>query len=209
MGSNSKIPAEIPSVTRIAQTNDLKEDDEHNGDDNGYRNLPSNVVGGWVLTSERTCSADLRILVGKKRTMWPFKFFPSRRDKKSNKRHNDQGNNNLRSHSDQVADQLTARQRSDWPKEVMFADSSLVISSNWGLISEETRLSRKSSMVALAFPNKLASYERNSPLVVGRMESLQLDPKLKSTAIKKKTKEIAKSRLSPFLSRKSTIGLSR
>ena len=28
---------------------------------------------------------------------------------------------------------------------------SLVISSNWGLISEETRLSRKSSMVALAF----------------------------------------------------------
>ena len=58
-------------------------------------------------------------------------------------------------------------------------------------------------------PNKLAGYERNSPLVVGRLESRQLRPQIKSTAIKKKTKEIAKIRLSPFLSRKSTIGLSR
>ncbi len=70
---------------------------------------------------------------------------------------------------------------------VMFTDNSLVISSNEDLISEETRLSRKSSIVCMAF-NKLAGYEKNSPLVVGRMESL--DPRL-STAIKK-TKEIAK-----------------
>ena len=44
-GIKFKIPAEIPKCHRIAQANDLKEDDEHNGDDNGYRNLPSNVVG--------------------------------------------------------------------------------------------------------------------------------------------------------------------
>ena len=47
--------------------------------------------------------------------------------------------------------QLTARPEIELAQEVMFADNSLVISSNWGLISEETRLSRKSSMVALAF----------------------------------------------------------
>ena len=85
--------------------------------------------------------------------------------------------------------QLTARPEIELAQEVMFADSSLVISSNWGLISEETRLSRKSSMVALAFPNKLASYERNSPLVVGRMESLQLDPKLKALQSRKRLRK--------------------
>ena len=36
--------------------------------------------------------------------------------------------------------QLTARPEIELAQEVMFADNSLVISSNWGLISEETAI---------------------------------------------------------------------
>ena len=89
--------------------------------------------------------------------------------------------------------QLTARPEIELAQEVMFADNSLVISSNWGLTSEETRLSRNHRWLHWPSPNKLAGYERNSPLVVGQLESLQPDPRLRALQSRKRRRKSQKS----------------